>query len=90
MARTVQIILAGLGLCGTLLTGAAGAHAQAAGSDWPCVQVLQPELSVGAVWSGPDPAPAAATWRDMPGVAELVRGDPLLARQRRHGLQDLA
>jgi hypothetical protein len=73
MTRTAHVILTSLGLCGTLIAGAAGAHAQAAGSDWPCVQVLQPELSVGAMWSGPDPAAAAATWRDTPGVAELVR-----------------
>jgi hypothetical protein len=42
-------------------------------ADWPCVQVLQPELSVGAMWSGPDPAQAATTWRDMPAVMELVQ-----------------
>jgi hypothetical protein len=73
MTRTAHVLLAGLGLCGTLVTGAPGTHAQASGTDWPCVQVLQPELSVGAMWTGPDPAEAAATWRDAPGVAELVR-----------------
>lgn len=73
MTQTVRVSLAALGLCGIMATGAPGANAQAVGSDWPCVQVLQPELSVGAMWTGPDPAQAGATWRDTPGVMELVR-----------------
>lgn len=43
-----------------------------AGSEWPCEQPLRPELSVGAVWSGPDPQKAQDTWRDTPAIAALV------------------
>ncbi|WP_342240482.1 hypothetical protein [Inquilinus sp. OTU3971] len=40
--------------------------------DWPCVQVLQPELSVGAMWSGDDPTANGPSWRDDAVVAALV------------------
>jgi hypothetical protein len=40
---------------------------------WPCQQRLQPELSVGAVWSGPDPTAAADTWRQNNAVLLLVQ-----------------
>jgi len=73
MKRAAQIALAALILCGVVVSSWHGALAQTKGADWPCIQVLQPELSVGAMWSGPDPAPAAATWRDSPAVTELVR-----------------
>lgn len=43
-----------------------------AGAEWPCEQPLRPELSVGAVWSGPDPQKAQDTWRDTPAIAALV------------------
>ena len=73
MTRTASIALAALGLCGAIVAGAQSATAQKGGSDWPCVQVQQPELSVGAMWTGPDPAQAGANWREAPGVLELVR-----------------
>ncbi|HEX2888884.1 hypothetical protein [Vineibacter terrae] len=63
-----------LWVAGTLALDTAGAAmGQPKEADWPCVQVLQPELSVGAMWSGPDPAQAATTWRDMPAVMVLVQ-----------------
>lgn len=40
--------------------------------DWPCVQVLQPELSVGAMWPGDDPTTSGPSWRDDAVVAALV------------------
>jgi hypothetical protein len=43
-----------------------------AGPEWPCEQPLRPELSVGAVWSGPDPQKAQETWRDTPAIVALV------------------
>lgn len=43
-----------------------------AGVEWPCEQPLRPELSVGAVWSGPDPEKAHETWRDTPAIVALV------------------
>lgn len=39
---------------------------------WPCVQRLQPELSIGAMWTGPDPTEAADHWRDNAPVQALV------------------
>lgn len=44
----------------------------AAPSNWPCEQVLRPEISLGAIWSGPDPTDAMETWRSAPAVAALV------------------
>jgi hypothetical protein len=43
-----------------------------AGSEWPCEQPLRPELSVGAVWSGPDPQSAQESWRKSPAITALV------------------
>jgi hypothetical protein len=40
--------------------------------DWPCVQVLQPELSVGAMWPGDDPTANGPAWRDDAVIAALV------------------
>jgi hypothetical protein len=40
--------------------------------DWPCVQVLQPELSIGAMWPGDDPTAGGPTWRDDAVIAALV------------------
>lgn len=41
-------------------------------TEWPCDQPLRPEISVGAMWSGPDPATATENWKDNPAVATLV------------------
>ena len=49
---------------------AAGAAAQ--GKDWPCEQVLQPELSTGAMWSGPDLPAAKDSWQHDDVVRALV------------------
>jgi hypothetical protein len=43
-----------------------------AGDGWPCEQRLQPELSIGAIWSGPDPTAAADEWRQDNAVQVLV------------------
>jgi hypothetical protein len=45
-----------------LTLGLSAAAAAATGEDWPCDQVLQPQLSVGAMWEGPDPTAALASW----------------------------
>ncbi len=65
-ARTLTGLLA-LGVAGT-------ATAQpAAPEDWPCVQVLVPEVSVATLWPEPiDPA-AAAAWRDDAALGVLAR-----------------
>jgi hypothetical protein len=41
-------------------------------SEWPCEQPLRPEMSMGAMWSGPDPSAESKNWREMPAVAALV------------------
>src|SRR5262245_22069430 len=41
-----------------------------AGSEWPCEQPLRGDLSIGAVWSGPDPQ--QTDWRKTPAIAALV------------------
>ncbi|HVJ40275.1 MAG TPA: hypothetical protein VM639_02210 [Dongiaceae bacterium] len=51
---------------------AAGAAAKPAEDGWPCEQRLQPELSIGAVWSGPDPTAAEDNWRQDTAVETLV------------------
>jgi hypothetical protein len=43
-----------------------------AGPEWPCEQPLRPEMSIGAMWSGPDPTAGDKSWRDVPEVAALV------------------
>lgn len=47
--------------------------------DWPCAQAKVPEISLAAVWDGPDLGDAAAKWKDDPRVSALV---PRLAARR--------
>ncbi|HZT19608.1 MAG TPA: hypothetical protein VFA23_09410 [Dongiaceae bacterium] len=51
-------------------------HVRQAGAamdpNWPCQQVLQPELSIGAMWTGPDPTAAERSWEKDQPVRELV------------------
>ena len=73
---TVRAAYTVLVLCVLAAVPAHGVIAQTGDSakartDWPCVQVLQPELSVGAMWTGPDPTQVVS--REAPGVVELVR-----------------
>jgi hypothetical protein len=41
--------------------------------DWPCQQIKVPELSLGAVWSGPPVDPQRTDWRQDRQVADLAR-----------------
>jgi hypothetical protein len=66
MARLSLTGMAAFALC--LAAGAAAAQDK----DWPCEQVLQPQLSVGAMWSGPDPTAARASWENDEAVKALV------------------
>jgi hypothetical protein len=80
-ARSVRL-LAALGvasICATASlaqsTEAPGTNAQAgqpAPSEWPCEQPLRPEMSIGAMWQGPDPAKLQDDWRKIPAVVTLV------------------
>jgi hypothetical protein len=40
--------------------------------DWPCVQAKVPEISLAAVWAGPELGDAEAKWKDDPKVSLLV------------------
>lgn len=47
--------------------------------DWPCMQAKVPEVSLAAVWAGPDLDDVAGKWRDDAVVSVLV---PRLAARR--------
>jgi hypothetical protein len=47
--------------------------------DWPCAQAKVPEISVAAVWNGPDLDDATSKWRENAKVSALV---PRLAARR--------
>jgi hypothetical protein len=47
--------------------------------DWPCAQAKVPEISLAAVWDGPDLGDAAARWKDDARISALV---PRLAARR--------
>ena len=54
-------------------TEAPGSSAEpGAPSEWPCEQPLRPEMSIGAMWHGPDPANLRNDWRDIPAVVTLI------------------
>ena len=43
-----------------------------ANADWPCEQPLRGEMSIGAMWQGPDPAGVQEDWQKVPTVVALV------------------
>jgi hypothetical protein len=47
--------------------------------DWPCAQAKVPEISLAAVWDGPDLGDATGRWKDDARVSALV---PRLAARR--------
>src|SRR5688500_16490189 len=54
-------------------TGEAEQPAPVAGTmEWPCEAPLRGEMSIGAMWQGPDPAAAEEEWRKTPAVVALV------------------
>lgn len=61
---------------GSETPGAAGGNEQpapvAGTADWPCEQPLRGEMSVGAMWQGPDPAAAQEEWHKTAAVVALV------------------
>ena len=50
----------------------APAHAAAPTPDWPCVQGRQPHLSLGQVWTGPQPPEGAAETPEIAALAERL------------------
>lgn len=61
-------------LAASLALGAGAARAQPASpEDWPCVQVLVPELSAAALWPLPLDAAALGDWREDADAAALAR-----------------
>ncbi|MDF3854394.1 hypothetical protein ACDP63_06940 [Paracoccus sp. P2] len=60
-----------LALC--LAAGAGAARAEnGTDPDWPCVQRKQPHLSLGQMWSGPEPDEAARELARTPEIAALA------------------
>jgi hypothetical protein len=57
----------------TLALLAAKTIAVADTDDWPCIQRKVPEISLAAVWTGPQLNEAALRWRTDPDVAGLVQ-----------------
>ncbi|MTH78315.1 hypothetical protein [Paracoccus aestuariivivens] len=56
-----------------VLTGATAAHAESSTDpDWPCIQRKQPHLSLGQMWSGPEPDDAIRAMASMPEIAHLA------------------
>jgi hypothetical protein len=54
-------------------TGEAVQPAPVAGTaEWPCEAPLRGEMSVGAMWQGPDPTTAQEEWRKTPAVVAVV------------------
>ncbi len=43
-----------------------------ANAEWPCEQPLRGEMSIGAMWQGPDPAAIQDDWHNTPAVVALV------------------
>lgn len=62
---TYAILVSGFALV------SAGAQVQQ-NPDWPCVQVLVPEVSAAVVWDGPSVEGMVGRWHDEPAVAALV------------------
>ena len=54
-------------------TGGTEQPAPVAGTtEWPCEAPLRGEMSIGAMWQGPDPAGIQEDWRNTPAVVALV------------------
>ena len=66
--------LAVLGLClaGRGALAQTQTQPQTPAQDWPCDQVLQPQLSIGSMWEGPDPTEAGKVWQNDEQVRALV------------------
>ncbi|WP_062561646.1 hypothetical protein [Paracoccus aminovorans] len=55
------------------LAAAGAAHAESGTDpDWPCVQRKQPHLSLGQMWSGPEPDEAIRSLAETPEIAALA------------------
>lgn len=52
-------------------TDGAQPAAAAPNAEWPCEQPLRPEMSIGAMWQGPELSPDD-DWRKVPAVVTLV------------------
>ncbi|WP_028716427.1 hypothetical protein [Paracoccus sp. J39] len=60
-------------LAATAMTTATAAQAESgADPDWPCVQRKQPHLSLGQMWSGPEPDEAVRELARTPEIAALA------------------
>jgi hypothetical protein len=71
-AVTVGLVLGCLGFLSHSALAQEAISNEATESNWPCEQALRPDISLGAIWSGPDIASADETWRDVPAVVTLI------------------
>ena len=54
------------------VSGAAARAADPRHPDWPCAQAKVPDISLAAVWAGPDLGDAETKWKDDAKVTTLV------------------
>ncbi len=67
--RLFVTLICGLGL--PLVTHAADAESQE--TDWPCVQILVPEVPAAVVWAGPPITELGENWWEIDDVNKLVQ-----------------
>lgn len=60
-------------LTGLAMLAAAPMAWPVATPNWPCVQRKVPEISLAAIWTGPQLESASAKWRDDLAIADLVQ-----------------
>jgi hypothetical protein len=78
LALAFSLITLGAASAGDAVPQPAPASAPAAtpaqaDDNWPCVQRLQPELSIGSMWTGPDPSGELDHWQADGAVSALVK-----------------
>ncbi len=68
----VRAAALGAMLAGAALAGASSAPAAATEAEWPCAQRYVPEISAGAIWTGPSLEAASGSWQENEAVQALI------------------
>jgi hypothetical protein len=82
--RTLKRQTLSLALCLALAGGATAYAAMPHGENWPCIQRKVLDLSVGALWQGPQIDIEDSSWTEDPDVVRLVNR----VSQRRLSMED--
>lgn len=82
--RTLKGQVLSLALCLALAGGATAYAAMPHGENWPCIQRKVLDLSVGALWQGPEIDTEDTSWTEDAEVQSLVRR----VSQRRMSMED--